>query len=81
MALSGGPDSLALTAAAAAVLPTTALIVDHGLQSGSAEAAAQLILEAGGSVAGFSFLVELGFLGGRNRLQALHSDIRSLAVY
>ena len=35
VALSGGPDSLALTAAAATVLPTTALIVDHGLQSGS----------------------------------------------
>ncbi|HPX36965.1 MAG TPA: tRNA lysidine(34) synthetase TilS [Mycobacterium sp.] len=40
VALSGGPDSLALTAAAAAVLPTTALIVDHGLQSGSAAVAA-----------------------------------------
>ncbi|AQT81936.1 tRNA lysidine(34) synthetase TilS [Mycolicibacterium litorale] len=36
VALSGGPDSLALTAAAAATLPTTALIVDHGLQPGSA---------------------------------------------
>ena len=35
VALSGGPDSLALTAAAAATLPTTALIVDHGLQAGS----------------------------------------------
>ncbi|SON60173.1 tRNA(Ile)-lysidine synthase [Mycobacterium simulans] len=33
--LSGGPDSLALTAVAAQLLPTTALIVDHGLQSGS----------------------------------------------
>ena len=40
VALSGGADSLALTAAAAAVLPTTALIVDHGLQSGSAHVAA-----------------------------------------
>ncbi|WP_059016570.1 tRNA lysidine(34) synthetase TilS [Mycobacterium sp. M26] len=39
VALSGGPDSLALTAAAAVVLPTTALIVDHGLQPGSAEVA------------------------------------------
>ena len=35
VALSGGPDSLALTAAAAVTLPTTALIVDHGLQPGS----------------------------------------------
>lgn len=39
VALSGGPDSLALTGAAARVLPTTALIVDHGLQPGSAEVA------------------------------------------
>ncbi|WP_319429639.1 tRNA lysidine(34) synthetase TilS [Mycobacterium sp. RTGN5] len=39
VALSGGPDSLALTAAAAAALPTTALIVDHGLQAGSADIA------------------------------------------
>jgi tRNA(Ile)-lysidine synthase len=39
VALSGGPDSLALTAAAAAALPTTALIVDHGLQVGSADIA------------------------------------------
>lgn len=39
VALSGGPDSLALTAVAAAMLPTTALIVDHGLQTGSAEIA------------------------------------------
>src|SRR5579875_1099636 len=39
VALSGGPDSLALTAVAAAMLPTTALIVDHGLQVGSAEIA------------------------------------------
>jgi tRNA(Ile)-lysidine synthase len=34
--LSGGPDSLALTAVAAQLRPTTALIVDHGLQSDSA---------------------------------------------
>jgi tRNA(Ile)-lysidine synthase len=40
VALSGGPDSLALTAAAAAVKPTTALIVDHRLQAGSDEVAA-----------------------------------------
>jgi len=39
VALSGGPDSLALTAAAAALRPTSALIVDHGLQPGSADTA------------------------------------------
>lgn len=39
VALSGGPDSLALTAAAASLRPTTALIIDHGLQPGSAQVA------------------------------------------
>ncbi|MDH6196386.1 tRNA(Ile)-lysidine synthase [Mycobacterium frederiksbergense] len=39
VALSGGPDSLALTAVAAGLRPTTALIVDHGLQTGSREVA------------------------------------------
>ena len=39
VALSGGPDSLALTAVAAALRPTTACIVDHGLQPDSAAVA------------------------------------------
>ena len=37
VALSGGADSLALTAVAAKVMPTTALIVDHRLQADSGE--------------------------------------------
>lgn len=48
--LSGGPDSLALTAVAARMRPTTALIVDHGLQAGSgqvAEAARRQAVELG----------------------------------
>ncbi|MGV0790436.1 tRNA lysidine(34) synthetase TilS [Mycolicibacterium sp. XJ1819] len=40
VALSGGADSLALTAVAAQLKPTTALIVDHQLQPGSADVAA-----------------------------------------
>jgi tRNA(Ile)-lysidine synthase len=39
VALSGGPDSLALTAVSAPLRPTTALIVDHGLQPDSAAVA------------------------------------------
>jgi tRNA(Ile)-lysidine synthase len=39
VALSGGPDSLALTAVAAALRPTTAYVVDHGLQPDSAPVA------------------------------------------
>jgi tRNA(Ile)-lysidine synthase len=40
VALSGGADSLALTAVAAAAKPTTALIVDHRLQPDSGQVAA-----------------------------------------
>lgn len=40
VALSGGPDSLALTAVAAHLKPTTALIVDHRLQQDSHRVAA-----------------------------------------
>ena len=40
VALSGGADSLALTAVAAGLRPTTALIVDHGLQADSPDVAA-----------------------------------------
>lgn len=46
VALSGGADSLALTAAAAALRPTTALIVDHGLQLDSASVAEAARLQA-----------------------------------
>ncbi|MBO0852141.1 MAG: tRNA lysidine(34) synthetase TilS [Nocardia sp.] len=47
VALSGGADSLALTAAAAVEAEAVdALIVDHGLQSGSAEVAAEAAARA-----------------------------------
>ena len=42
VALSGGPDSLALTAVAAQLRPTAAVVVDHGLQSDSAAVAEAL---------------------------------------
>lgn len=48
---------------------------------GSAEAAAKLILQAGGVVAGFSVLVELGFLQGAPRLAALSGVLHSLVRY
>ena len=66
-----------------AVSPGQRVLIHDDLLAtgGSAEAAAQLIRDAGAEVAGFSFLVELGFLGGRSRLQALYPDVRSLAVY
>lgn len=66
MALSGGPDSLALTAVAATIRPTTALIVDHGLQPGSAqiaETARRQAVEVG-CVAARVLPVRVGSAGG-----------------
>lgn len=64
--LSGGADSLALTAVAAALKPTTALIVDHGLQSGSAEVAATAAAQARklGCVDAQIISVDVGTAGG-----------------
>ena len=66
VALSGGPDSLALTEAAARVLPTTALVVDHGLQPGSravAESAAEQAITLG-CVGAQVISVHVGMTGG-----------------
>lgn len=47
------------------------LLVDDLIATGgTAEAAARLVERAGGSVAGFSFLIDLPDLGGRDRLHA-----------
>jgi adenine phosphoribosyltransferase len=55
------------------------LIVDDVLATGgTAAAAARLVDRLGGRVAGFGFLLELGFLGGRAKLEG--SDVLSLLV-
>jgi len=66
VALSGGPDSLALTAAAAPVRPTTALIVDHGLQAQSAAVAETARKQAMdlGCIAARVLRVQVGAAGG-----------------
>ncbi len=66
VALSGGPDSLALTAAAAGLRPTTALIVDHGLQPESAAVAETARQQAAilGCVAAQVIRVRVGTAGG-----------------
>ncbi|MGV3629963.1 MAG: adenine phosphoribosyltransferase [Bacteroidota bacterium] len=48
---------------------------------GSAEAAAELIRQCGGEVAAFSFLVDLEFLNGAQRLEKYTKDIESLVKY
>ena len=56
------------------------LIVDDVLATGgTVGAAAHLVQELGGLVAGVSLLIELGALGGRGRLAGM--DVRSLLVY
>lgn len=53
-----------------AIVPAQrALIIDDVLATGgTAAAAAELIRRGGGELAGFGFLLELGFLAGRDRL-------------
>jgi adenine phosphoribosyltransferase len=56
------------------------LIVDDLLATGgTAAAAARMVREAGGVVAGLGFVVELTFLDGRSRLDGL--DVFSLLAY
>jgi len=66
VALSGGADSLALTAVAASVKPTTALIVDHRLQPDSQQvaAAAREQAMALGCADAQVFCVDVGTEGG-----------------
>jgi tRNA(Ile)-lysidine synthase len=88
VALSGGPDSLALTGVAATLLPTTALIVDHGLQAGSATIAATAQSQAKelGCVDAQMLCVQVSGEGGleaaaRNaRYRALEAACRDLPV-
>ena len=66
VALSGGADSLALTAVAAAFKPTTALIVDHRLQpdSGRVAATARDLAMSVGCVDAQVLCVDVGTTGG-----------------
>jgi len=48
---------------------------------GTVTAASELIREMGGIVAGFSFVVELGFLNGRERIAPISDTIVVLAEY
>ena len=48
---------------------------------GTAIAAAELVQQQGGRVAGFGFLIELGFLEGAKRLQSYSDNIINLVTY
>lgn len=64
-----------------AVLPgERVLVVDDLIATGgTARAAGELAKRLGADVVGYAFLVELGFLKGRQRLEG--ADVRSLIVY
>lgn len=58
------------------------LIHDDLLATGGTIAAAsELVLQAGGEIAGFSFLIILDFLQGRNKIEAFSNKIVTLAAY
>jgi adenine phosphoribosyltransferase len=48
---------------------------------GSASAASELIQKCGGTIAGFSFLVNLSFLNGEEKLMKYTNNIHSLVTY
>lgn len=48
---------------------------------GTAAAAAELVSTQGGEVVGFSFLVDLTFLGGESKLKSYSTNIMSLVQY
>ncbi|MCW5900660.1 MAG: adenine phosphoribosyltransferase [Flavobacteriales bacterium] len=48
---------------------------------GTAAAAAELVLRQGGHIAGFSFLIELAFLGGLRKLEPYNARVVALKTY
>lgn len=66
-----------------AVVPGTKVLIHDDLLAtgGSAEAAARLLQAAGAEIAGFSFLIELGFLQGALKLKSYCLNVHSLANY
>ena len=61
---------------------TNILIADDLIATGgTAEAAAQLIKELGGNVAGFAFIIELSDLKGADRLRRMGYNVESLVTF
>ena len=66
-----------------AVGPLYKVIIHDDLLAtgGTAQAAAELITKQGAQVVGFSFVVELAFLSGRNLLNKYTNNIDSLIKF
>ena len=78
-ALEYGVDALEIHADAVAGGSRVLVHDDLLATGGTAGALVDLVEQAGGHVAGCAFIVELGFLPGRERLAG--HDVRSLVVY
>ena len=74
-----GVDALEMHADALAHGARVLIHDDLLATGGTARALAELVEELGGSVVGFAFLVELGFLEGRRRLEGF--DVCALIGY
>jgi adenine phosphoribosyltransferase len=76
-----GTDRLELHVGA--IAPGARVFVHDDLLAtgGTAEAACRLVEDSGGIVAAVAFIVELSFLPGRTRLEALGYDVRSLVTF
>ena len=55
--------------------------VPGGSSGGSAAAAAELVKQCGGEVAGFNFLVSLSFLNGEEKIHQYSENITNLVRY
>ena len=69
-----GTDALEMHADAISARDRVLIVDDVLATGGTAEAAGRLVRTQGAEVAGFSFLIELGFLSGRDRLEPLRVE-------
>jgi adenine phosphoribosyltransferase len=78
-ALEYGTDALEMHVDALAKGDRVLIIDDVLATGGTAEAASRLVEQAGATVVGLGFVIELGFLGGRAKLGS--RDVTSLITY
>ena len=74
-----GTDALEMHADAIGAHDRVLIVDDVLATGGTAEAASRLVRGRGATIAGFSFLIELGFLNGRDRLAPVR--VESLIHY
>ncbi len=79
-ALEYGTDRLEIHSDALADNPKVLLVDDLLATGGTAAAASQLITQAGGSLVGCGFVIELAGLGGRSKLPQ-STPVESLVIY